>query len=106
MAQFPQAALVAVADEDIARARACAAAWGVRPYAPDELLAAADVELVVNLTPPLAHVETTRAALEAGKHVYSEKPLAVEVEDGRALVALAHERGLGLGCAPDTFLGS
>jgi predicted dehydrogenase len=106
MAQFPQVELVAAADRDVERAHERAATWGVRGLAPEELLADADVELVVNLTPPLAHVETTRAAFEAGKHVYSEKPLAVTVEDGRALVALARERGLGLGCAPDTFLGS
>jgi predicted dehydrogenase len=106
LAQFPQAELVAVADRDGERARARAAEWGVRGLSPEELLADAEVELVVNLTPPLAHVETTRAALAAGKHVYSEKPLAVSVEDGRALLALARERGLGLACAPDTFLGS
>jgi predicted dehydrogenase len=64
------------------------------------------VELVVNLTPPRAHRDTTRALLLAGKHVYSEKPLAIEVDEGRELVKLARARGLGLGCAPDTFLGS
>jgi predicted dehydrogenase len=106
LAQFPQVQLVAVADRDPERARARAAEWGVRALSPDDLLAGEEIELVVNLTPPRAHVETTRTALEAGKHVYSEKPLAVTVEDGRALVALARERSLGLACAPDTFLGS
>jgi predicted dehydrogenase len=66
LAQFPQAKLVAVADRDVERSRARGAEWGVHGLAPDELLAAGDVELVVNLTPPRAHVETTRAALEAG----------------------------------------
>jgi predicted dehydrogenase len=106
IAQFPQVELVAVADRDVERARERAAEWGLRALSPDELLVDREVELVVNLTPPLVHVETTRAALEAGKHVYSEKPLAVTVEDGRMLVALARERGLGRACAPDTFLGS
>src|SRR5437763_1908228 len=66
MAQFPLVELVAVADRDVERARERAAEWGVRALRPDELLADAEVELVVNLTPPLVHVETTRAALEAG----------------------------------------
>jgi predicted dehydrogenase len=107
MAQFPERlTLVAVADQDAARAAERGAVWGVRGVAPEELLADAAVELVVNLTPPRAHVETTRAALEAGKHVYSEKPLALTVEEGRGLVELAEALDLGLACAPDTFLGS
>src|SRR3954451_10220594 len=107
MAQFPERlTLVAVADRDVARAAERGAAWGVRGVAPEELLADDEVELVVNLTPPRAHVAATRAALEAGKHVYSEKPLALTVEEGRALVELAEALDLGLACAPDTFLGS
>jgi predicted dehydrogenase len=107
LAQFPErVSLVAVADRDMARARERGAAWGVRGISPDELLADDSIDLVINLTPPLAHVETTRAILEAGKHVYSEKPLAVTVPDGHALVDLAEELDLALGCAPDTFLGS
>jgi len=107
MAQFPERlSLVAVADRDVTRAAERGAAWGVRGVAPEELLADDEVELVVNLTPPRAHVATTRAALEAGKHVYSEKPLALTVEEGRALVELAEALDLGLACAPDTFLGS
>jgi predicted dehydrogenase len=107
MAQFPdRLTLVAVADRDVSRAAECGAAWGVHGVAPDELLADDEIELLVNLTPPRAHVETTRSALEAGKHVYSEKPLALTVEEGRGLVELAEALDLGLGCAPDTFLGS
>ena len=101
MAQFPERlTLVAVADRDVSRAAERGAAWGVRGVAPEELLADDEVELVVNLTPPRAHVETTRAALEAGKHVYSEKPLALTVEEGRGLVELAEALDLGLACAP------
>lgn len=72
----------------------------------DELLHDPEIEIVLNLTRPFEHYETTRAALLAGKHVYSEKPLAVTYEEGVGLVALAREKGLLLGAAPDTFLGA
>lgn len=71
-----------------------------------ELLGDPAVEIVLNLTRPFEHYETTRAALLAGKHVYSEKPLAATYEEGKELVALAEEKGLLLGGAPDTFLGA
>lgn len=71
-----------------------------------ELLDDPAVEIVLNLTRPFEHYETTRAALLAGKHVYSEKPLAATYEEGKELVALAEEKGLLLGGAPDTFLGA
>ena len=72
----------------------------------DELLADPDVDLVVNLTIPQAHVGVSRAALDAGKSVYCEKPLALTVKEGRELVAAARSKGLRIGCAPDTFLGA
>lgn len=95
---------VACADLDTACADAFAADHGLRALTVDELIADADVELVLNLTPPLAHAAVVGAALDAGKHVYTEKPLAASVEDARELVAKADELGLRLGCAPDTFL--
>ncbi|MBE5770848.1 MAG: Gfo/Idh/MocA family oxidoreductase [Clostridiales bacterium] len=64
------------------------------------------VELVLNLTQPYEHFEVSKAALEAGKHVYSEKPLGADLEEGKKLLALAKEKGLHLGGAPDTFLGA
>lgn len=106
MAQFPELELVAITDRDVAVMRSRAVQWRLREPTLEELLADTGVELVVNLTPPQAHHDTTRALLLAGKHVYSEKPLAVELDAGRELVELARRRGLGLGCAPDTFLGS
>lgn len=65
-----------------------------------------EVDLVLNLTRPYQHFEVTKTALLAGKHVYSEKPLGATWEEGQALVALAEERGLYLGGAPDTFMGA
>jgi len=97
---------VACADLDAASAEAFAAEHRLRAEPVDELLADPEVELVLNLTPPNAHAPLIRSALAAGKHVYSEKPLATSVADGRDLVATAQRHGLRLGCAPDTFLGS
>ncbi len=65
-----------------------------------------EVEIVLNLTRPSEHFEVTKAALLNGKHVYSEKPLGADLEEGKALVKLAQEKGLYLGGAPDTFLGA
>ncbi len=72
----------------------------------DELLADPQIHIVLNLTPSGEHAAVTRAALEAGKHVYTEKPLAIDVPEGRELLALADSLGLRIGCAPDIFLGS
>jgi predicted dehydrogenase len=104
---LPDLDLVACADIDAARARALAAEFGVPAVlTPEELLASPDIDVVVNLTVPRAHATITRSALEAGKDVYSEKPLALDTREGAELVALARTRDLRLGCAPDTFLGA
>jgi predicted dehydrogenase len=71
-----------------------------------ELLEDPEIRIVVNLTIPKAHAEVGQAALEAGKSVYNEKPLAVTREDGRKMLDTAHSRGLRIGGAPDTFLGA
>lgn len=72
----------------------------------DELLANPDVQLVINLTIPAVHAEISIAALNAGKHVHCEKPLAIHMEDGKKVLETAEANGLLIGCAPDTFLGS
>jgi predicted dehydrogenase len=71
----------------------------------DVLLADTGVDVVVNLTPPQVHAAVTRAALEAGKHVHTEKPVALRYDEARALAELAAARGLRLSCAPSTWLG-
>src|SRR5207249_3864352 len=98
--------IVACADLDLARAQAQATAYGIpKACGVAELLADPSIEIVVNLTIPQAHGEVALAALAAGKSVYNEKPLAIERAEAKRMLALAGERGLRVGCAPDTFLG-
>ncbi len=106
LTRFPDTSVLRMADIDVSRAQESAERWGV-PAAgtTEELLADADVEIVLNLTIPAAHASVSTAALEAGKHVWSEKPITVDRKSARELVDLARERGLLLGVAPDTLLG-
>ncbi|MDO8685129.1 MAG: Gfo/Idh/MocA family oxidoreductase [Clostridiales bacterium] len=98
--------VVALADIDMGRAEAKAAEYGIpKACSVKELLSDPEIEIVINLTIPVAHAEINMAVLEAGKNVYVEKPLAITREDGRKILALAQSRGLLVGCAPDTFLG-
>jgi predicted dehydrogenase len=98
--------VVACADIDMNRARAQAQKYNVpKACTVDELLADPDIDVVLNLTIPRAHAEIAQAALRAGKSTYSEKPLAVNRAEGKAILDLAREKGLRVGCAPDTFLG-
>ena len=105
-ALFAGVELRACADLDAQLATRRAAEHGIRAEPVEALLAAGDVDLVLNLTVPNAHYGTSMAALAAGKHVFTEKPLAVTAEAGRTLVATAAAKGLALGSAPDTFLGA
>jgi predicted dehydrogenase len=98
--------LTRIADVDVARAAEAGAAQGVPGGGVDELLADPGVDLVLNLTIPAAHAEVATRSLEAGKHVYGEKPLTVTVAEARAVLNLARSRGLWVGCAPDTVLGT
>ncbi|MFC9325743.1 Gfo/Idh/MocA family protein [Kitasatospora sp. NPDC057015] len=104
---FPDLRVLFCADLDAERARAQAEAYGVPGWGSvDDALAHPDVELVVNLTVPAAHVEVGLAAVAAGKHVWNEKPLAADAAGARALLAAADAAGLRVGGAPDTFLGA
>jgi predicted dehydrogenase len=98
--------MVACADLDLARAEAKADEHGVpRACTTEALLADPEIQLVINLTVPSVHAAISRAAIRAGKHVYSEKPLATTREVGQQILAEARARGVRVGCAPDTFLG-
>jgi predicted dehydrogenase len=98
--------VVACTDMDMSRAEAKAQQFGMAARPLTEVLADSSIELIVNLTPPGVHAEVSCAALNAGKHVYSEKPLATNRTDGGQLLELAKRKGLRIGCAPDTFLGA
>ncbi|MBW5445587.1 gfo/Idh/MocA family oxidoreductase [Cohnella sp. CFH 77786] len=104
--RFESMEVVACADIDVERAKAKAAEHGVRGCSVEELLADPDIQMVINLTIPQAHASVCMKALEAGKHVYVEKPLSVTREEGKQLLELADRKGLRVGCAPDTFLGA
>lgn len=72
----------------------------------EELFSDPEIDIVLNLTRPYQHFEVSKGALLAGKHVYSEKPLGADFEEGTELVRIAKERGLWIGGAPDTFMGA
>jgi predicted dehydrogenase len=106
LATYPETELIGVTDLDKARAEALAANHGGTVYPSIEaLLADEAVEVVVNLTIHHAHKAVTAQCLEAGKHVYSEKPLALSYNEARELVELAQQKGLRLGCSPYTYMG-
>jgi predicted dehydrogenase len=96
----------ACADVLPAQAALRAEEYGLRACTVEALLADDDIDVVLNLTVPAAHHDVTLAALSAGKHVFTEKPLALSTEAGQRLVTEATTRGLALGSAPDTFLGA
>ncbi len=103
----PGLAIVACADNAPERAAALAASYpGLRACSVEELLASADIDVVLNLTPPQAHAEVSLSILRHGKHVYSEKPLAATISDARAVLECAEAESLRVGVAPDTFLGA
>jgi predicted dehydrogenase len=103
---FENLEVTAVADLDLDRASAKAEEFGVARALTVEEMLASDVDVIVNLTIPAAHGEIGLAALNAGKHVYNEKPLSIELEDARKMLELAKSKNLRVGCAPDTFLGA
>lgn len=102
---FDNVTVLGIADLVVERAVEQGTPFGVRGMPVDELLAMREIELVVNLTIPAAHHEIALRAVEAGKSVYNEKPLTAQRADGQRLLALATERGVRVGGAPDTFLG-
>ncbi len=97
--------VVACSDINMAAAKARAEQFGVEALEMDALLANPAVEVVVNLTIPEAHYPVSKQALEAGKHVYSEKPFVLTIEQGEDLRRIANAKNLRVGSAPDTYLG-
>ena len=106
LGMFDWVDLVACADVFPERAEERAEQWGARAMSVDAVLADPDIDAIVNLTPPKMHADVDRAALAAGKSVFSEKPLGITFDEGAELVDLASQTDLRLGCAPDTFLGA
>jgi predicted dehydrogenase len=107
LTSFPDLALHAVGDLFPEAAKQRAAEYGIETSGDvGAVLGHPDVEVVVNLTIPEAHADVGREAVAAGKHVWSEKPFALDLSSGRRLLTDADEAGVRLGCAPDTFLGA
>lgn len=106
LTSFPDVVVHAIGDLRPEAAKAKAEEFGIASHgSPEVVLTHPDVEIVVNLTIPVAHVEVALAAVAAGKHVWSEKPFAMDRDSGAKLLATAADAGVRLGCAPDTFLG-
>lgn len=103
---FPSVRIVCCTDIDLAQAKRRAAEFGLEAARVEVMLERSDIDLVLNLTVPAAHFEISRAALQNGKHVYTEKPLGVNRTEGRQLLEEADRAGCLIGSAPDTFLGA
>jgi predicted dehydrogenase len=104
--KYPHLELVAVTDRDQKRALQFGSYYSVKTCPTIEaLLAEPNIEMIVNLTNPNSHFEVSKVCLEAGKHVYSEKPLTVTFSEAQALVDLASRKGLYLSSAPCGILG-
>ncbi|WP_077328967.1 Gfo/Idh/MocA family protein [Virgibacillus siamensis] len=102
---FQSVDIVACADLDMERAQAKAEEFNVKAYTVEEMLEDSSISIIINLTVPAAHGQVALEALEAGKHVYTEKPLAISLEEGKEVLESAKSKGLRVGGAPDTFLG-
>ena len=104
--RFTVIQLVACTDLVVERMQNKAEKYGIKAMTFDEILSDTEIDMIINLTNPVAHYSLTKQALLAGKHVYSEKMLAVTTEQAKELCEIAEEKGLYLGVAPDTFLGA
>lgn len=98
--------LVGVSDLDTKRAEEVASQYKLNCFSNDEIFKSPDVDVILNLTLPQTHASVNLKALENGKHVYLEKPFALTMEEADTVLALAKEKDLRIGCAPDTFLGT
>ena len=99
--------IIALADLNRTKAQEKAERYGIKKILTTEkLMQDPEIDLVINLTLPGTHARISMQALNAGKHVYSEKPLAMSAEDADAIIKLAEEKNLQVGCAPDNLLAA
>ena len=103
--RFRNLDIVACADIIHSRAEAKEAEFGCKALSFEAIMNDPEIEMILNLTPPQEHTKVAMAALNAGKHTYSEKPFGVDIDDAKQVIKLAGEKNLRVGCAPDTFLG-
>ena len=104
---FRQIDIIGCADIIPEKAKKIEEDFGIKAYEKvEDLLAVDEIEIVINLTVPKVHALVDKQILNAGKHVYSEKPMGVTVDEAKEVMALADSKGLRVGCAPDTFLGA
>ena len=104
---FPLVEIAACADLDPAKAQAAAEKFGIaRVITVKEMMKDESIQIILNLTVPKAHVPVGLEAIKHGKHLYAEKPLGVNRQEGKKLIAAAAKKGLRIGCAPDTFMGA
>ena len=102
---FNNIKFVACADKFPEVSKKCADQYNIKSLTVDEIIHDTNVDVILNLTIPQAHFEISKLALEAGKHVYSEKPMSIKYDEANELVNLAKDNNLYIGNAPDTFLG-
>ena len=102
---FNNIKIIKCADINLKAAKKCSKEYGIKFLSVNEILKDQEVEIILNLTIPKAHYEISKRALLNGKHVYSEKPLAINLKDGKELLKISRRKKLYLGNAPDTFLG-
>ena len=104
---FKKLHIAACADVDLTLARKLAEEFHIeKAYTTEELLQDAEIDIIINLTPPQFHVELNKQIIRAGKHLFSEKPFAPNVDAAKEVLQLAEEKKILVGCAPDTFLSS
>ena len=102
---FNNIKIIKCADINEKASKRCALNFGIKSVTVNELLKDKEIEIILNLTIPKAHYQISKKALINGKHVYSEKPLAINLNDGKKLLKISKKKKLYLGNAPDTFLG-
>ena len=102
---FNNIKIIKCADINEKASKRCALNFGIKSVTVNDLLKDREIEIILNLTIPKAHYQISKKALINGKHVYSEKPLAINLNDGKKLLKISKKKKLYLGNAPDTFLG-